>query len=192
MHSFLARTFWLGLTPLAFAHPGHDLGGLAAGFLHPMTGLDHLLVMLAVGLWAIQRRDTLWWLLPSAFVIMMLPGAALGIGGMATPVWLESAIAGSVLLVGLLLAFALKPNLVLGMVLMGGIALLHGWAHGHELPAGHTASSYMAGFALATALLHLGGVALARFCIAHWASTTPLRALGLACCGAGLSLFTLA
>jgi len=185
MNKRLPALVLLLLSPLALAHPGHGESGLIAGFMHPITGIDHLLTMLAVGLWAVQRQDKQWWLLPAAFVGLMLPGAAMGLLGIAPPAWLESAIAGALLLIGLLLGLALKPGTLGSCALVGAIAMLHGWAHGAELPAGLSASAYMGGFALATALLHLGGVGVSIVAIHHWQAPRLIRALGAVCGGVG-------
>lgn len=144
----------LALLPLAaHAHPGHEVGGISAGLLHPVTGLDHLLAMVAVGLWAGQIGGNARWQLPLAFVAAMVVGALAGLNGV-TLAWLESGIAASVLLLGLLLALAatLPRALQIGVVAL--FAALHGLAHGAELPLGGGAVGYIAGFVVATAALH--------------------------------------
>lgn len=147
----------------ALAHTGHDgASGLAAGFAHPFSGLDHLLAMAAVGLWALQqgsRRALL--LLPAAFVLPMALGFGLAFAGLALPV-VETGIALSVLILGLLVAFAAKPPLAVAAALTAVFALLHGHAHGSELPQADMAASYAAGMVGATALLHGLGLLGAR------------------------------
>src|SRR5579863_6979611 len=130
----------LSLCVLAFvgsaaAHPIDAGAGLAAGFAHPLSGLDHVLAMVAVGLWAAQLGGRALWLVPSAFVAMMLAGGALGAAGVGVPA-VEIGVAGSVLLLGLLIAFGVRAPLGVSMALVGGFAILHGHAHGSAMPAG--------------------------------------------------------
>lgn len=151
----------------AFAHPGHPGGepvalGFAGGFVHPLGGLDHLLAMVAVGLWAIQHggRRALW-LLPLSFVLPMAGGFALALAGIALP-GVEAGIALSVLILGLLVAFAVRPPLPAAMAVTAVFALLHGHAHGSEMGDASHALLYAGGMVLATALLHAGGLVAAR------------------------------
>ncbi len=149
----------LALAAPAAAHPlGIAGAGWAAGFVHPLGGLDHALAMIAVGLWAAQLGGRAVWLVPATFVVVMLAGGALGASGLAWPV-LELGIVGSVLLLGLMIAAAVRVPTWLGMALVGLFALCHGYAHGSEMPAG-AGALYVVGFAAATALLHGVGVAL--------------------------------
>src|SRR5262249_50555066 len=132
--------------------------GLTAGLAHPFGGLDHVLAMVAVGLWAAQLGGRALWLVPTGFVAAMVGGAALGWAGLgAIPA--DAGILASVLLLGLRVAFAVRWPLPLGLVVVGAFALCHGYAHGSELPAGGDALAFAAGFALATALLHGVGIA---------------------------------
>lgn len=150
----------LFLSPaLAFAHAGHEHSGLLAGMAHPVFGLDHLLAMLAVGLWAAQQSGAARWALPLAFVATMLFGGLLGFAGLQLPL-LESGIAASVLALGLLVAVAVRLPLAIALGLTALLALSHGVAHGLELPALASPWSYAAGFVAATAALHAGGYAL--------------------------------
>jgi urease accessory protein len=146
----------------ALAHPGHSADALslfAAGFSHPFTGLDHLLAMLAVGLWASQSQGSARWGMPLAFVGTMLAGALLAASGYAMPVAsLESLIAASVLVLGLGVAFQVKLHAAMVLPLVAGFALFHGMAHGVEL--GGDAAGYAPGFVLATAILHGMGLVL--------------------------------
>lgn len=146
---------------LAFAHDGHDHAGLLAGLAHPLGGLDHLLAMLAVGLWAAQQKGAARWALPLTFVAAMLAGGLLGFAGHALPL-LENGIAGSVLALGLLVALAARPPLATALGLTALFALGHGVAHGLELPALASPWGYAAGFIAATAALHGLGYRLAR------------------------------
>jgi len=133
---------------LAQAHPGHS-SGLAAGVAHPFTGLDHLAAMLAVGLWAAQLKGRARILVPIAFVVPMFIGGMLGISGMAAP-GVEQGIVASLFVFGLLVAFATRLPLAAALTLTGGFALLHGLAHGSELPLGANSAAYGIGFVLST------------------------------------------
>jgi urease accessory protein len=150
------------LTPaLAFAHPGHGDNGLIAGISHPLGGIDHLLAMLAVGLWAAQQQGAARWALPCTFVGTLLIGGMLGFEGMNLAA-LESAIAASVLALGLAVALAVRPPLVMAVGATALFALFHGVAHGLELPEMSSPWTYAAGFVAATAVLHAAGYALVR------------------------------
>jgi len=146
---------------LAFAHPGHGDNGLIAGISHPLGGLDHLLAMLAVGLWAAQQQGAARCALPCTFVGTLLIGGMLGFEGMNLPA-LESGIAASVLALGLAVALAVRPPLVMAMGATALFALFHGVAHGLELPDMSSPWTYAAGFVAATAVLHAVGYALVR------------------------------
>ncbi|MBK3749820.1 HupE/UreJ family protein [Stutzerimonas balearica] len=146
---------------LAFAHPGHDHAGVMSGLAHPLFGLDHLLAMLAVGLWAAQQRGAARWALPLTFVATMLFGGLLGFAGIEMPL-METGIAGSVLALGLLVALAVRPPLAIAAGLTALFAASHGVAHGLELPALSSPWGYAAGFVAATAALHAAGYAVAR------------------------------
>lgn len=153
----------LMLSPtLAFAHPGHDHSGLLAGITHPVFGLDHLLAMLAVGLWAAQQHGRARWAMPLTFVATMLVGGLLGFAGMELPL-LETGIAGSVLALGLLVALSVRPSLALAIGLTALFAMSHGVAHGLELPELASPWGYAVGFVVATAALHGLGYALVRY-----------------------------
>ncbi|QIM52674.1 HupE/UreJ family protein [Hydrogenophaga crocea] len=154
----------LGTGSLALAHVGADQGdhhGLLAGFLHPVTGLDHLAAMVAVGLWSATTTRR-FWLAPLAFALTLLVGALLAQGGLSLPA-IEPMIAASMLVVGLLLAARARLPEALGAALVGGFALFHGAAHGQEL-AGMTA---LAGMVAGTAALHLAGMGLGRLLLRH-------------------------
>jgi len=150
------------LTPtLAFAHPGHGEHGIIAGVLHPLTGIDHLLAMLAVGLWAAQQSGNARWALPCTFVGTMLIGGLLGFEGLQLP-GLESGIAASVLALGLAVALAIRPPVSLAVAATALFALFHGVAHGLELPEMSSPWGYAAGFVATTAALHAVGYAVVR------------------------------
>lgn len=162
----LRKSFYalaLFLTPaVAFAHTGHDHSGLMAGLAHPVFGLDHLLAMLAVGLWAAQQSGAARWALPLTFVASMLLGGLLGFAGVAIPL-METGIAGSVLAFGLLVAVAARLPMVVALGMTSLFALTHGVAHGLELPDLANPWGYALGFVIATAALHASGYALVRY-----------------------------
>lgn len=152
----------LVLSPaLALAHPGHDHAGVLSGIAHPVFGLDHLLAMLAVGLWAAQQTGRARWTLPLTFVATMLFGGLFGFTGTDLPL-MEAGIAGSVLALGLLVALAVRPPVAVATGLTALFALSHGVAHGLELPALASPWGYAVGFVIATAALHGLGYAVAR------------------------------
>jgi urease accessory protein len=152
------------LTTTAQAHTfGASGGGLAQGFAHPFLGLDHLLAMLAVGLWAAQLGGRARWAIPATFVAMMAAGGLLALSGVALP-GVETGIAVSVLVLGLLITTAARLPTVVGVMVVGAFALFHGHAHGTELPMQASEFGYGIGMLAASALLHgvglgLGGMA---------------------------------
>ena len=142
------------------AHPGHGgAAGWSSGFQHPLGGLDHVLAMVAVGLWAAQLGRRALWVLPVAFPAAMFLGAALGMSGAPVP-GVEPAIALSAVVIGLAVFAVLRPPLWAAGAVVAGFAVFHGYAHGAELPAGAGVVGYLAGFGVATALLHAVGLAL--------------------------------
>jgi len=173
------------LPTLAQAHPGHG-SGISAGLAHPLTGLDHLLAMVAVGMWAFQLGGRARWAVPATFMGLMTAGSALGMLGITLPA-VELVIFASVVMLGLLVACAAKLRLEACMAAVGFFALFHGLAHGAEIPATANGFTYTAGFVAATALLHGLGFALAagmkRFAEAGW-----VRAAGGAIAFAGMML----
>lgn len=175
---------------LAQAHPGHEGGDVtwdfSAGFAHPLTGIDHILAMVAVGLWAAQLGGHARWLVPSAFVSVMILGAALGHTGAVVP-GVEQGIAASVLVLGLLIAANARLPVAAGMGLVGLFALFHGFAHGAEMPASVSGLSYGVGFVFATALLHAAGVGLGL--LAGHTSARVAKCAGWAIAAAGVVLF---
>jgi urease accessory protein len=158
-----AAAMALLFTPaLALAHTGHyDGGGLLHGMAHPLGGLDHLLAMIAVGLWAAYAGGRALWALPAAFVAMMLAGAGLAYAGVALPL-MEPLILASVVVLGLLVAGNVRLPLLPGTALVALFGLFHGQAHALEMNASSGALSYAVGFALITAALHLAGIGLGR------------------------------
>lgn len=150
----------LGLSSLpAFAHLNPlEHGSFAAGFSHPLSGLDHILAMVCVGLWAALLGGRSVWLVPTAFVGTMTAGFLLALAGLPLP-FVEPVVAASVVVLGLLAMVALRASTPVGMAMVGFFALFHGYAHGGEMgEAG--ALRFCAGFAVATASLHVAGVAI--------------------------------
>jgi urease accessory protein len=142
---------------LAHAHPGHGTGGIVHGLSHPISGLDHLLAMLAVGLWAGQLGGRARWQVPAAFLGVMIFGGLLGMSGAAIP-GIEQGILASVLVLGVLIAAAVRLPVFASMTIVGAFALFHGVSHGTEMPADASGLSCAAGFTITTALLHLAGL----------------------------------
>lgn len=181
-----AAIFVAGIAP-AFAHVGHGVtSSFAAGIAHPLSGLDHISVMIAVGLWAALKGGKALWAWPAAFVGVMLVGGALGMAQIDLP-FVEPAILASVVALGLLVALAVDLPVAAGAAIIGAFALFHGYAHGVE--AGETTGGlgYMAGFAISTAALHATGIGFAL--VAARNALRPLVRIAGAVCvviGAGL------
>jgi urease accessory protein len=155
----LAAVATAGFSTAALAHVGdHSHMSFTEGLLHPFSGMDHVLAMVAVGLWASQLGGRALWLLPLTFPAVMAVGVALGMSSVALP-WVEIGIAGSVMVLGAVVALALRPSLAISIPLIGAFALLHGYSHGVELPASASVLSYGAGFIAATLVLHAVGIA---------------------------------
>ena len=180
--------------PLAtLAHTGADAGshhGFLTGFMHPLTGLDHLAAMLAVGLWSalVARRawpDLLW--APAGFAAMLLVGALVGLQGLEVP-GVEPMIAASLLVMGLLVATRLRVPGPVAALLVGAFAAFHGLAHGYELAGEPGAALTLAGMLSATVLLHGAGIGLG-WALRHAPRWTP-QVTGGAVALLGLSMLT--
>jgi urease accessory protein len=154
-------TATLTLIPAAaFAHTGAgEAHGFVWGFAHPLGGLDHILAMVTVGIFAWQLGGRALWLVPATFVLVMAAGAALGMARLPLP-FLEFGIAVSVIVLGSIVAFARGAPIAVAVGIVGLFAIFHGHAHGTEMALNAAAGAYAAGFLLATALLHLAGIAL--------------------------------
>jgi urease accessory protein len=166
----------------------HVQEGQAAGFLtglaHPVSGLDHVLAMIAVGLWGAQLGAPALWLLPVTFPLVMAFGGFLGLLGIPLP-GVEVGIALSALALGLAVATSWRPPLVLAAVLVAVFAVFHGHAHGTELPEGQSGLTYSIGFVVATGLLHLAGIGIG--VIQRWpAGQRVLRVLGAGVAAGGV------
>jgi urease accessory protein len=143
----------------AAAHTGsHGVTGFVSGLTHPLSGLDHLLAMIAIGLWAAQQGGRALWAVPAAFLGAMLAGGGLALAGLSLP-HVETGIAVSVLVLGLLVATRRQWAVVAGIVVAAGFAVFHGHAHGLEMPQAASPALYALGFVLATAVLHGAGIA---------------------------------
>ncbi len=152
-----AKTLGLALTlvaapSLAFAHPGLHAAGFADGFVHPFTGFDHLLAMVAVGYWAASLGGAARWAAPASFLALMCLGAVLGFHAEA-PALIEYGIAASVVVLGVLVAFDIRMPVVPAAALVGLFAFCHGFAHGAEAPNAASGLQFGVGFVLATVLL---------------------------------------
>jgi len=176
------------------AHTGHGTSSLFEGLIHPF-GLDHLLAMIAVGLWSVFSLPAgKTWKGPATFVGALIVSALIGATGFNVP-FLESLIAGSVVLFGVMLIMAFKrlPD-TLGLVLIAAAAALHGLAHGAEAPvAGATGfAGYAAGFLLTTAALHGIGILMGRGLLKQFYQHTQVLAggIGLSLGGAGMVLLS--
>jgi urease accessory protein len=138
-----------------FAHPNSgDTNSFVAGFSHPLMGLDHLIAMIAVGIWAVQLGGKAKWLLPLSFVVLMIAGGALGFSGISMPL-VEMGILASIISLIVLIVGSIKLPTYLSTLVIGVFALFHGHAHGTELPL---ASATVLGFVVATFVLHLIGL----------------------------------
>ena len=156
----IVASFLAALPTAASAHTGvGSVFGFSSGLLHPLGGLDHLLAMFAVGLLAAQLGGRAIWLVPTTFVSVMALGALAGFVGMPLP-GAEYGILLSVIMIALPVAFAFGMPTIVAMALVGIFAVFHGHAHGAEIPTDAHAGTYVVGFALTTALIHVAGVGL--------------------------------
>jgi len=188
-HSF-AFLLLVAFALAAIPHPvfAHVEQGQATGFLsglrHPWSGLDHVLAMIAVGLWGAQLGNPAIWLLPVAFPMMMSLGAVMGLLGMGLP-GVEIGIALSALLLGGMVMGEVRPKLAVAVLLVGFFAIFHGHAHGTELPPGQSGLLYSMGFVIATGCLHGMGIGIGL--IHRWpAGKLALRGAGALIAGMGL------
>jgi len=168
-----------------WAHADAGLaGGFWSGFTHPVNGLDHVVAMLAVGLWGAFLGQPAIWLLPVVFPVVMALGGALGVLGIPLP-FVELGIASSDVVLGLMVALALRPPLWLAAILVAVFAVFHGYAHGTELPEAANPLAYSVGFVVATGLLHLLGIVFGF--LTRWpAGQVAVRAGGVAIAGVGV------
>lgn len=150
----------LAHAPLAYAHVGvGETSGFTHGFAHPISGLDHVLAMILVGIFAFQLGGRALWLVPAAFVGMMAVGGALGVAGITMP-FVELVIALSIIVLGAAVAFEVQAPVAIASGLVGLFAVFHGYAHGAEMPESAGGLAYAGGFMAATALLHITGIGI--------------------------------
>ena len=178
------------LPSAAWAHAGHgSTAGFVQGFVHPMTGLDHVLAMIAVGLFAANLGGRALWAVPLSFVSVMALGGALGMAGFGMP-FVEAGIAISVMVLGLAVALRWKLPVAGAMGLVGLFAIFHGHAHGAEMPVDAAGFEYAAGFILATAVLHgvgLGfGLGIAKLGQLHSPRLMRIGGTAMAVAGVGI------
>jgi urease accessory protein len=168
----------------ALAHTGEGgAGGFISGLAHPVFGPDHVVAMVAVGLWGVFLGQPAIWLLPIVFPLVMAAGGVLGILGVPLPA-VETGIAASAIVLGAMVALAARPPLWAATVLVGAFAIFHGYAHGRELPDGADAVAFAAGFVIATGLLHLTGIAFGQ--LARWpVGRLAVRAAGVVIAAVG-------
>jgi urease accessory protein len=158
----LSITLILGLlaTSTVLAHEQAGVaGGFISGFTHPILGPDHMVAMIAVGLWGAQLGNPAIWVLPITFPMVMAFGGLLGIMGVPVP-FVEIDIALSAIVLGAMVALYVKPALWVAALLVGAFAIFHGHAHGAELPQAANVLAYSVGFVVATGLLHLLGIVI--------------------------------
>jgi urease accessory protein len=185
MRFILTATAFALIATSAFAHTGEGAGGFFAGLAHPLFGLDHVIAMVAVGMWGVFLRRPAIFLLPIIFPLVMALGGVLGIVSLPLPA-VETGIAASAVVLGLMVALAAHPPLCIAAVLVGAFAIFHGYAHGKELPDDANALAFSAGFVIATGLLHLTGIAFGL--LARWpAGHLVVRGAGGAIALAGLA-----
>jgi len=183
--SFVAA---LLMTSPALAHDIEGAGGFISGLAHPVFGPDHVMAMVAVGMWGVFLGPPALWLLPIVFPLVMAAGGVLGILGMPLPA-VETGIGVSAIVLGLMVALAARPPLWIAATLVGAFAIFHGYAHGKELPDDANALAFSAGFVIATGALHLAGIAFGL--LARWpAGRLAVRGAGGVIAVAGLALLS--
>jgi len=178
----LLAAFW---AQTAYAHLLQgEASGFLMGFLHPVSGADHVLAMVAVGLWGAQLGPPAIWVLPVAFPLVMALGGMLGFLGVPVP-GVEYGIAASAVILGAAVAFEARPSIVIAGLLVGFFAIFHGHAHGTELPPGQSALLYSMGFVIATGCLHALGIGIGTVHRWRWGQKL-LRASGTMVAAAGV------
>ena len=156
---FIIGAILMTLATAAEAHTGQGvIGGFSSGFLHPITGWDHVVAMVAVGLWGAFLGSPAIWILPVVFPLVMAFGGMLGVMGVPLP-FVETGIALSGIVLGFAVLFGVRAPIWLASIIVGIFAIFHGHAHGAELPEAANPFSYALGFVIATGLLHLFGIA---------------------------------
>ncbi len=188
MKKFAFPTLLLFALPtLVHAHTGHtDSGGLSHGLLHPVGGLDHILAMVAIGLWAVQLGGRALWVVPAAFLTTLFVGGAMGIENVALPL-VEPGILASILILGLLIAFAARVPLAATVPIVAAFGILHGFAHGAEMPVTVSGLAYSTGFIIASTGLIVTGMAFAAG-LRSTANATMIRPIGAAIAAIGAAI----
>jgi urease accessory protein len=183
----LSSTVFLLASGAALAHPSHEhASSFMAGFYHPVGGFDHLLAMLAIGLWASSLGGRALWAIPTVFVITMLAGGGLAVAGLSVP-FVEQGILLSVIILGALVLFAKRLSTAVCVVVAASFALFHGAAHGMEMPLNADGLHYALGFAVATAGLHVVGLGFGQW-MAKMGTPLVTRMSGSVIATAGLLL----
>jgi len=177
----VAMAVLAGRPALAHIVDGSAAGGFLGGFAHPLFGLDHVVAMIAVGLWGAFLGQPAIWVLPIAFPLVMAFGGAMAILGIAVR-GVEIGIAISAIALGGMIALAVRAHLVPAVMLVAGFAIFHGHAHGAELPPGTDAVAFSVGFVMATGLLHLTGIAFGL--LTRW----PIGRIGVRVAGIAIAL----
>ena len=180
-------TFLLVVVEPVSAHEAAgSIGGFKSGFVHPILGWDHVVAMVAVGLWGAFLGAPAIWMLPVVFPLVMAAGGALGVAGVNLPA-VEIGIAVSAIVLGGMVAAALRPPLWVAVAIVGAFAIFHGHAHGTELPQAADPLAYSAGFVLATGLLHLAGIGVGN--LVRWpAGRIIVRAAGMVIAAVGAAI----
>jgi urease accessory protein len=182
LRRFFVTATLAALAGPVLAHSAEGLaGGFASGFLHPIAGWDHVIAMVAVGLWGAFLGRPAVWVLPVVFPLVMAMGGALGVLGVPLPA-VEIGIATSAIVLGAMVAFAARPPLAVAAVIVGAFAVFHGHAHGTELPEAASPIVYSLGFVIATGLLHASGIAISL--VTRW----PHGRMLVRACGGAIAL----
>ena len=179
----------LCISSVAYGHEGAGIaGGFVSGFTHPILGWDHVAAMVAVGLWGAFLGSPAIWILPVVFPLVMAFGGALGVMCIPIPS-IETGIAVSAIVLGAMVAFAIRPPLWVAAILVGVFAIFHGHAHGTELPSAANPLAYSAGFVISTGMLHLSGIAFGL--LVRWpAGKIAVRTFGVFISIAGVGFLT--
>jgi urease accessory protein len=165
-HTTVTALLLLMFASVACAHESAGIaGGFSSGFMHPVLGWDHVIAMVAVGLWGAFLGNPAIWILPVVFPLVMAFGGALGVTGVPVPA-VETGIAVSAIVLGAMVAFAVRPPIWIAAVIVGAFAIFHGHAHGTELPGAANPLAYSLGFVIATGLLHISGIVFGL--MVHW------------------------
>lgn len=178
--------FTLCISTITNAHVGHH--GPSQGWLHPLTGLDHFIAMVAVGAWSAIIGGRAVWVVPSCFVIFMFIGSLLGLNHVELP-YTEVGILLSVIVLGIAIATKNRIPVYIATIFTAIFGVCHGFAHGYELPVIDHPNSYIAGFLITTALLHVLGLVVAHFCLKSPKGLKLLQGLGVIFALIGCYLF---